>query len=610
MTDPITLDESSMAASLSPEIADYVRDLARRLDGARHGQAGALVDAAAAFLGMSRQTVYRHLKECAGWASGRKCRADKGSTSVDAEALTKLAAAQREAVRDNGKQTLFTTTGRGILEQNGTRLGVSNSQLNRLMRDRKLGVAAQRVADPVQQLRALHPNHVHEVDPSLCLVYYLKDRQHIMRDRDFYKNKLENYAKVKFKVFRYVLYDRASGAIVPWYVEAAGEDQHNLFDFLMYAWGQQPGRLFHGVPKVMLWDKGSANQSGAIKNLLEALGVQALDHQAGNARAKGGVEGANNIVETQFESRLRFEPVNSVAELNAAATAWAEAWNADLLPGQNANLRRQGLAGRVSRYDLWQLITAEQLRRLPDVDVCRALMVSKAEERLVRPNMTVSYRHPQADAPALYSLRGLEGINVGDKIMVRALVYGNNAIQIQVPRYDGETLTYRVEPETEYDRFGMPLSAAVIGEEYKSIARTEAQHAAHAMDTQAYPGLDPDQIKAARDKKAVPFNGELKSHSYLKDVEIPTFIPRSGTEIEAPAHAQAAAAPMLVNVTAALLRIANAVRRNLTESERTFLRTRFADGVPEDQLDSLIDQFINPEPAAEPVRAAGGLRAI
>jgi hypothetical protein len=33
---------------------------------------------------------------------------------------------------------------------------------------------------------------VHQVDPSLCLVYYLNGRQYIMEDREFYKNKLEN----------------------------------------------------------------------------------------------------------------------------------------------------------------------------------------------------------------------------------------------------------------------------------------------------------------------------------------------------------------------------------------------------------------------------------
>lgn len=604
-----TLPELDLMASLAPETAEYVRSLARQLDAAQHGQAGALIDSAAQFLGWSRQTVYRQLRDCAGWHSGRTARADKGTTSVDADALVTLASAQREGVRDNGKQTLFTTTARGVLESNGISLSVSNSQLNRLLRDRKLNVAAQRVATPVQPLRAPHPNHTHEVDPSLCLVYYLRGRQHIIRDSEFYKNKLDALAKVQFKVYRYVLYDRASGAIVPWYVEAAGETMSNLFDFLMYAWGKRDGRLFHGVPRVLLWDKGSANQSGPIKNLLHALGVQAEEHQAGNARVKGGVENANNLVETQFESRLRFEPVNSVEELNAAANTWAEAWMSNLIPHQDTRLRRPGLAQPIARYDLWQLITENQMRLLPPLTACRALMVTKAEERQVRPDISVTYRHPQAEHAMQYSLRGFDGVNAGDKVTVRALVYGQHAIQVQVPRYDGEMLTYLVEPKTEFDQFGQEMSGAVIGEEYKVAAKTEAQHAADAMDAAAYPGLSSDEIKAARSKKATPFGGNLKAHSYLQDVDIPTRLPRSGEEIETPAHTRTKATT--ITVTAALLRIANAVKRNLTESERNFLRARFVDGVPEDQVQSLIEQFTNPATAAaEPLRAAGGLRSV
>lgn len=307
-------EELEMA--LPAETIVYLRDLALRLDAAGSGNKRALVEDAAGFLGWSAQTVYRQLQRAVGWSSGRKCRSDKGTTSVPTQALLDMAAAQRELVRDNGKQTLFTTTARGILESNGRDFGVSNSQINRLMRARRINVSAQMQADPVQRMRALYPNHVHQADPSLCLVYYLKGRQHIIRDREFYKNKLEKIARLQLKVYRYVLYDGASGAVLPWYCEAAGESQHNLFEFLMYAWSKQDGRLLHGVPEVLLWDKGSANQSGAIKNLLSSLGVTALTHEAGNSRAKGGVENANNIVETNAHWANRHAPVAGHAGRN------------------------------------------------------------------------------------------------------------------------------------------------------------------------------------------------------------------------------------------------------------------------------------------------------
>ncbi len=593
--------------ALTPEICDYLRELARKLVTAPHGGAGLLVDEAAQFLGMSKQTIYRHLKAVAGWESGRKARSDKGSTSVDSDALMTLATMQRESVRDNGKQTMKTPVARSVLQANGLEVGVSNAQLNRLMRDRGLNVEAQQQAAPAQQMRALHPNHVHQVDPSLCLVYYLNGRQHIMEDREFYKNKLENFARVKFKVWRYVLWDMASSAIKPWYCEAAGESQANMFSFLMYAWGNQDGVLMHGVPKILYWDKGSANTATAIQSLLKSLECQSMTHIAGNARAKGGVEGGNNIVETQFESRLRFEPVDSIEELNAAATAWAEAYNANLIPGQDTRLRRVGLSTPVARYDLWQLIKSDQLRLLPPVEVCQALMTGKEVERKVDGHQRITFKHPKAERTVTYSLKGMDGVNVGDMVSVRPLVYGELAIQIELPRFDGEPLVYRVEPELEYDEFGRPLSAAVFGEEMKSHADTPAMKAGKAMDELAFPDQDAEQ---ARQKKVVPFGGEMKAHSYLQEVEKPSYLQRPGVDIATPAHA-APAAPRLLDAVTVMLRIRAELGRNLTTEENQFMTARFEGGVPEDQLDALIDQFKNPPQAdVQPLRAAGGLRAV
>ena len=577
---------------ITPSIRDYLNNVAKKLDSVGHGQRGPILNEAQEFLGFSRQTIYRHLKQVCGWSSERKARVDKGKMTVSSESLLALAAMNRESIRDNGKQTMFTTTARGILEQNGHEINVSNATLNRLMRQRKLNVNAQKVANPVQSLRALHPNHVHEIDPSLCLIYYMKNKQHIMRDRDFYKNKLENYAKVKYKVWRYTLYDRASGIIIPWYVEAAGENQHSLFQFLMFAWGKQDGRLFHGVPKLLYWDKGSANTSSAIKNLLDHLEVKYEAHEAGNARAKGGVENANNIIETQFESRLKFQPVNSINELNDAAMKWAEAYNSNRLPGQDTRLHRAGLSEPVSRQSLWQHITAEQLRTLPSIEVCQALMASREQERQVKADLTISFKHPQADSSLIYSLKGLDGIAVKDKVSVRSLVYGDCAIQIEVPRYDGEALIYRVEPDRNYDQFGQHLDAPVIGEEYKSKGDTKIEQAAKAMDQVAYPDMTEDEIKKAKQKQVAPFGGKLNTLSYLEDINHPAYFEQKGSEIDTPEHLKPATTTL--TLTAALMRITSEIGRKLTTDENKWLSARYNDGVPEDSLDSLIHTFKTP----------------
>ncbi|OLZ67978.1 integrase, partial [Chromobacterium violaceum] len=340
--------------------------------------------------------------------------------------------------------------------------------------------------------------------------------------------------------------------------------------------------------------KGSANTSAAIKNLCRALGVETLEHQAGQARVKGGVEGANNIVETQFESRLRFEPVESIEQLNHAAIAWSRAWNANLIPGQDTRLRRTGLAEPVARIDLWQLIQPQQLLLLPPVEVCKAFMTAKEETRKVRPDLSISFKHPQAERTAVYSLRGLDGVNVGDEVRVNAMVFGDCAIQVAVPVHNGADRVYQVEPERAYDAYGQLLSAPVIGEAYKSMPQTAIEHAASAMDGQAYPGMSAEEIKAARAKKATPFDGALNTHSYLQNVELPAYLPRRGTE-------HALAVPAIEYPPLTLIEAAKQLKQRVTtaggewtQDRFQWLAQRYPAGVPEDQLAALVAELTSP----------------
>ena len=234
-------------------------------------------------------------------------------------------------------------------------------------------------------------------------------------------------------------------------------------------------------------------------------------------------------------------------------------------------------------------------------------MTGKEVERKVDGHQCITFKHPKAERSMTYSLKGMDGVNVGDLVSVRPLVYGELAIQIELPRFDGEPLVYRVEPEREFDDFGRPLSAAVFGEEMKSHADTPAMKAGKAMDELAFPDQDADK---ARQKKVVPFGGEIKAHSYLQEVEQPSYLQRPGVDIATPAHA-APAAPRMLDSTVVMLRVRSELGRNLTAEENQFMTARFAAGVPEDQLDALIDQFKNPPQAdVQPLRAAGGLRAV
>lgn len=585
--------------SLQPCSMEAMRDLARRLEAAGHGARTTLITEAAGHYGISQQTLYRKLG-AVGWTSGRKARADKGTTSVSESALVALAGMQKVAVRDNGKQTLHTPLAVSLADASGIEVPVSAAQVNRLLRARKQDVKSQQMERPVTEMRAAYPNHTHEVDPSLCLLYYMRGHQYLMEERKFYKNKLENFAKVKLKVWRYVAYDRASGCLAVRYFEAAGENQRNLFDFLTWAWSRKLEISWWGVPKMLLWDKGSANSAGAILNFLDALEVEALTHEAGNARSKGGVENGNNLVEVGLESRLRFSPVDSVEELNAMAVLWQEAYNANSLPRLDTRIRREGIPP-TARYALWQKIRAEQLRELPDIELCRAYLLGREDTRKVRPNLTITFRHPQGDSARTYDVDALPGVVAGCEVTVRPLVFGNLAIQITVPRYDGEALHYRLEPTREYDEFGQLATAPIIGERYAAKAHTDIERAARAIDMATWGTANREDAKKAKDRGDTPFatTTPINSLAHLADIPRANWMPRKGTPIEL-AHRLVEEQPLGVAEACKAL-IARGVPGDGLYPRIT---QRYPDGVPPGDLDALVAELL--EKTAAPLRAVAG----
>lgn len=575
----------SQVATQQANLVQQLKIIATTLDAMQHKERSRYIDNQATHLGVSRQTLYRWLKKKVGWFSGRKKREDAGTTCMNEETIVQVGAMQKAATRKNGKLILPGTVATSILHNNGIEVPVSNSQLNRLLRDRRLSGKQQATATPKVSMRSLHPNHTHQVDPSLCVLYYMKGRQHIMEADKFYKNKPDNYSKV-LKVWRYVLFDHTSSYIVPWYVESAGENPENLFLFLMFAWGNQSGRDFHGVPVNMIWDLGSANTSASIKNLLDSLEVEHIPHKKGHAWAKGGVEGANNLVECQFESRLKFSPVDSVEELNAAAMAWANAYNANCIPGQDCRLRRPGLQVPVARSDIWHRITAEQLRLLPDPSICRGFMVGKAETRVVNLDMTISFKHPKLSATSRYDLTGCDAVNVKEKVEVCPMIYGDGEIKVTVYRPHTDPLVYRLEPIRDFDQYGFRADAPVFGESFASKPKSDTEKAGDMLDVAAFGGLSEKDMDKAKDK-AVPFANTLDTFEHLKKVKLPSYLPRQGSEIITGQRFEEK--PMTSIAAAKLLKAELGSEYNVFHLN--YLKQHFPDGVTTIELEALVTQF-------------------
>ncbi len=562
------------------DIREAMKHLALQLDAAPHGKRHEIIELARAAFGLSRPTIYRLLQREVGWTSGRKTRADKGTTIVPDETLTFLAAARATSVRANGKVTLNLPTAVSIGATNGVEINASVSTIARNLRVRGLDVRARSKAASHVQMRSLHPNHVHQVDASLCLVYYMRGEQRIIRDDQFYKNKLEGLAKVRYKVYRWVLTDHASSWIVPWYCEAAGEDQLSLAEFLLFAWGEQPGRAFHGVPRIVMWDKGSANKAHAVKGLLRGLEVQDIAHATGNSRAKGQVEGAQNIVEKEFESRLRLEPVHSVADLNAAAFAWANAYCGNRIPMQDTRVHRGPI--HMSRTDLWMRIREGELRFLPEPELCRALLAGKEETRKVSGALEIQYKHPASPESLRYDVRGLGGVSVDDTLTVQPMLYGDCRVLVSIERYDGQRLEWVLEPIRDYDAHGFRAGAPVIGEAFRANPQTVNEAIAKAVDRVAYGDRPLEEIARAKQRNEAPFEGCVDAHSHLARVDLPQYLPRKGTEISVPDRVSVESAP-LTRVAACKALVAM-LDRPLTTDENRKVAVWYPDGVPEADL--------------------------
>ena len=154
----------------APEMLQSLLSLKERLLAAPHGGQRALVEQFADQVGKSCATVYKWLADDVGYDSGRKPRSDAGTTRLASDTLDFVAAAKQEGIRANGKATLGTPVAMNIAAANGLPINVSASRMQALLRQRSMQPGQLRDARNTLQMRSEHPNHVHQLDPSLCLV--------------------------------------------------------------------------------------------------------------------------------------------------------------------------------------------------------------------------------------------------------------------------------------------------------------------------------------------------------------------------------------------------------------------------------------------------------
>ena len=524
-------------------------------------------------IGAPVQRVYRHLR-AAGHGAGRRRRSDAGRSRVQEPELDLLAALQVAGLRQTGQATLQLPVARQILRESGYGLGeLSDAQLARLLRARGIDLGTQRRGRQSHgEIRSV-PNEVHLVDPSRALVWYLPGSRRPQRDLgehgyEPYKNKpLDAAAKRRLGVWRYVLTDHASGCIRVRYYQIAGENPTTLWDFLCHCWASG---VWHGVPQWLWWDKGSEHT--AIRAALVALGVRAAAHVPGNSRMKGSVEKAQRIVETHFEARLGLQPVGSVEELNEHAEAWAARYNGNTIPGLDTRLRRGGT--RAVRLELWQRITAERLRELPEA--AREYPRWQPVTRKVAPNLTVSFRHPRRRGQARYRVAQVPGVRVGERLTVQPLLDDAGAVLVR-SRYGGADYEERLLPR-EVDEYGFAVDAARPGE-FKAARLTEVEQAGQRLQELAGKRRPGEAAFGGRFAALDAVTGSGAGADAANKV-IP--MPRRGREIEV--RPGAAAAPLTLAEAARYVR--GRVGAGWDPALFEELARRWPGGVAEAELDA------------------------
>nr|WP_318710445.1 transposase [uncultured Treponema sp.] len=535
--------------------------------------------------GFCEVSAYRALRRN-GWESDRKKRSDAGASSINEKDLSTVAALLQNSVRKNGKKTMSVENARSIMLQNGFDVPISTRQLSELLKTRTLSTESTSKPSPHQRMRTEYPNQVHFADPSVALMYFAPNgKQKFLRDDEVYKNKPFLEGRENLKCWRYVLTDHYSGTICVRYYAAAGENSANMYDFLLYAWGKKKDPLynFHGLPELLIWDCGSANISKPVTNALKALRVETKPHLPGNPRAKGQVENANNIVECQFESLLHLEEVGSMEELNDAAERWCAAFNANQLEHRDTRITR---AGRKigSRTMIWNWIKEEQLRELPDEEICRQIFTTGIQPRTVGGDLAISFVHPKNKAATRYSLSALPDIMVGMTVNVQPILVSEEALAlVSYQDRTGGIVSFEVKP-IEYDRVGFDIAAPVFGQEYKSQPDTLIEKNTKALA----------EIAASDDKTDVPFakvtDGQgFKTHSLIHTQADPFFKTQTGKQVEVAAGTVEVHDILITPVEMAKRFKARA--GFIPDGFIASLKKEFPDGVPSQLVDDLVTEY-------------------
>ena len=569
--------------SLNPVLIAYLCDVAAKASAAPHGEKEAVYAAACAHARMSRATLLRKIKEVTVKPT-RKKRSDAGESQLSLEDARRLSGEFMQGFRANDKAIMkmplvlerLRANIPGFAEWTNPATGevrkLSESACARALRGYGLHPEQLTRATPAQPQRSEHPNDVWQIDASISTLFYVPDDAPVqdMSPAVFYKNKPGNFEKIKRqRLTRYVLTDHCSGAIFVHYVPG-GESIANMAEAFLAAIQQRPGQQMYGVPFRLGMDPGSAGAAGAFKNLLRRLLVEPVVNEVGNARAKGQVENAHNLVECDFESGFKLTQVPSLDWINQQAQRWMRYYNSTRVHGRHGK----------TRYAKWMEITQLQLRLAPVPALCRELLTHEPETRKVDQWLHVSF------AARSWSVKTVPGVMVGEKLLITHNPYNTATVYVLLHDADGHEQLLEV-PEVARNEHGFFESAALIGREHKRPADTVLETNRKSIERLAMGASTDEQAAASRKAKALPFGGTHDPYKHHDNLPAAAVLPRRGTELAPAVTTSSTPLPVRVLTLFEVARELSAKGVAMNAEKNTQVRAWYPDGVPEDQLDDL-----------------------
>ncbi|MDR2208833.1 MAG: hypothetical protein LBE22_07685 [Azoarcus sp.] len=570
-----------------PLDADLLR-LDDMLSSATHGQRGVLIAQAAQRHGVCNQTIHRWLTGMVGRGERRR-RSDAGTLSLSREDAQRIALAIQHGISAAGKRRVDMTEAVRWLRDNnmipsaervdpdtGEITTLSISTIRRAMKAYMLDADALARPAPHQALASIHPNHVWQVDASVCVLFYLPGGGcHLVEidDTDVYKNKPENARAIElFRVIRYVGTDHCSG-VFRWRFYPHSESGRHTCEFLCWMMARKPGDPFHGRPMILMVDPG-ATASGTVKKFCRRMGITLLVNKAKNARAKGQVERAQNHIEKAFEAGLAHvqNRIRDFKELNELAEKVQ----------LNLNGERTHSRHGMSRFDAWGRIMPSQLIETAPYERLLYLITEKDATPVVQGDLSVRFDGKRWD------VRNVPETYVGERLPVCLSPFSaTGAVAI---REDGAGREVHI-PLTEIavNDFGFRVDAAIIGQEYKQPPQTITDRNKTEL---LKLGTGSDSAEEARRFAArrghQPFGDQLNPFKRAEEHPYEPPLPRATTPMP---DITPTIAPRTLTATRAAMRAREVLGEQWQPEMYEWITRRYRDGIDEAALDRLIGQW-------------------